>query len=127
MDRIDLFIEVPAVEYRELVSKEKEGQSQNIRQRVEMARSVQRERFKQDPISTNSQMSLPQLKEHCPVPDSSKQLLRKYIDSGKLTARGYHRVLRTARTIADLENSSEIKNDHLSEAIMYRIRHQLSE
>ncbi len=125
IDRIDIFVEVPALEYKELIQKENLGQSEKIRERVERARQIQNRRFRGAPLSTNSQMSLPQIKKYCSIPTASKQLLCRYINSGKLTARGYHRVLKIARTIADLEDSPEIKNDHLSEAVMYRVRRSL--
>ena len=67
-------------------------------------------------------MEIPQIKKHCQIDDQSGNLLRKYVDSGKLSARGYHRVLKLARTIADLDNSENILFNHLSEALMYRIR-----
>lgn len=124
IDRIDLFIEVPAVKSQELTKKGGAPQSKKIRKKVKKARKIQKKRFKGSPTLTNSQMSLPQIEKHCPVPQKSEHLLRRYINSGKLTARGYHRVLKTARTIADLEDSMEIKNDHLQEAVMYRISHQ---
>jgi len=122
IDRIDLFIKVPAVKYRELIKKERAAQSTAIRENVKKARNIQKKRFAGFAISTNSRMSPPQLKKHCRVPDKSKTLLRKFVDSGKLSARGYHRVLKISRTIADLEKSAQIKNDHLQEAVMYRIR-----
>ncbi len=127
IDRIDIFIEVPALDYKELVQKENLGQSEKVRERVEKARRIQNQRFKNASLSTNSQMTLPQIKKYCSIPAASRQLLRRYVNSGRLTARGYHRVLKIARTIADLDNSPEIKNDHLSEAVMYRVRHRLND
>jgi len=69
-------------------------------------------------------MQIPQIKKYCQTNSRSQNLLRKYVDSGKLSARGYHRVLKVARTIADLENSENILHHHLSEALMYRIREE---
>jgi len=127
MDRIDLFIEVPQLKYEKLVSEEEEYLSEKVRKRVEMAREIQRERFKETHKDlcaqlTNSEMEIPQIKKYCQIDLKSEDLLRKYVNSGKLSARGYHRVLKVSRTIADLENSENVKFDHLAEALMYRIR-----
>jgi len=70
-------------------------------------------------------MGISQIKKYCQVNMDSKNLLRKYVDSGKLSARGYHRVLKTARTVADLEGSENILYQHLSETLMYRIRDEV--
>jgi len=121
MDRIDLFIEVPRLKYEKLI-KEKEDNTPQIRKRVERARQIQKQRFKKE--MTNSEMDLLQIKKYCQIPPSSQALLRKYVDSGKLSARGFHRVLKVARTIADLEESEKILPDHLSEALMYRIKEE---
>ena len=132
MDRIDLFIEVPAVKYEKLIAPDdKEDSSLKIRERIERVRQIQKERFKNDPHTkfggglVNSEIKIPQIKKYCQVDLKSQDLLRKYVDSGKLSARGYHRVLRVARTIADLENSENILSDHLAEALMYRIREEV--
>jgi magnesium chelatase family protein len=122
MDRIDIFINVPAIKYEKLVAVDEENSSQKIRERVEKARKIQKERFGRD--MTNSEMEIPQIKKYCPVDLKSENLLRQYVDSGKLSARGYHRVLKVARTIADLENSENILYNHLSEALMYRLREE---
>ena len=120
MDRIDLFINVPPLKYEKLVAPDEENFSQKIRQRVEKAREKQLERFSTN--KTNSEMEIPQIKKYCQIDSQSGNLLRKYVDSGKLSARGYHRVLKVARTIADLDDSENILYHHLSEALMYRVR-----
>ena len=122
MDRIDLFINVPPLKYEKLVAVDEENCSRKIRERVTTARHIQKERFKSDKILTNSEMEIPQIKKYCQIDSKSQNLLRNYVDSGKLSARGYHRVLKVARTIADLGNSENISFNHLSEALMYRIR-----
>jgi magnesium chelatase family protein len=122
MDRMDLFIEVPAVKYEKLVSNSVENQSKNIREKIEKARNKQKERFADDNILTNSEMNLPEIKKYCGHDEQSQNLLKKYVDSGKLSARGYHRILKVARTIADLDNSENIKYEHIAEALMYRIK-----
>jgi len=122
MDRVDLFINVPQIKYEKLVSFDEENSSRKIRKKIEKARQIQKERFKKDKNFTNSEMEISQIKKYCQIDSKSGDLLRKYIDSGKLSARGYHRVLKVARTIADLDNSEKILFNHLSEALMYRIR-----
>ncbi|HUW72077.1 MAG TPA: YifB family Mg chelatase-like AAA ATPase [Candidatus Humimicrobiaceae bacterium] len=120
IDRIDLFINVPQLKYEKLVSPDEENCSVKIREEVEKARKIQKERFGKD--LTNSEMEIPQIKKYCQVDLTGQGLLRNAVDSGKLSARGYHRVLKVARTIADLGNSEKILLDHLSEALMYRTK-----
>ena len=125
MDRIDIFIEVPAVKYEKLTSDSSEKQSDSFRQRIKEARYIQKERFKESSsrfILLNSEMQLPEIKKYCEHGPESKDLLKKYVDSGKLSARGYHRVLKVARTIADLATSEVIQKEHIAEALMYRLR-----
>lgn len=122
MDRIDIFINVPKVKFEKLIAPDEENSSARVRERVERARGIQRERFQEEGILVNSEMNIPKIKRYCQVDSKSENLLRKYVDSGGLTARGYHRVLRLARTIADLEGSEKIDFNHLSEALTYRLR-----
>jgi len=122
MDRIDLFIEVPSLKYEKLVAGDSENLSEKIREKVEMARQIQKERFLGLKISTNSEIPLKKIEKYCQIDLKSQDLLRRYVNSGKLSARGYHRVLKVARTIADLESSEKISFDNLAEALMYRIR-----
>lgn len=120
MDRIDIFINVPQVKYEKLIEDNEENASQEIKEKVKKAREIQKQRFGQD--LTNAEMEIPQIKKYCLIDLKSQNLLKQYVDSGKLSARGYHRVLKTARTIADLENSKNILHDHLAEALMYRLK-----
>lgn len=122
MDRMDLFIEVPAVKYEKLTAQSAENQSDSIREKIEKAREIQKQRFSGERILTNSEMNIPEIKKYCEHDEKSKNLLKKYVDSGKLSARGYHRILKVGRTIADLANSENIKYEHIAEALMYRIR-----
>lgn len=122
MDRIDLFIEVPAVKYEKLVSDNTENQSNLVREKIEKAREKQKIRFSNTHILTNSEMNIPEIKKYCEHDEKSKELLKKYVDSGKLSARGYHRILKVSRTIADLADSEKINYEHIAEALMYRVR-----
>jgi len=120
MDRVDLFINVPQLKYEKLAAPDEENCSIKVREKVERARKVQQGRFLTD--KTNSEMEIPKIKKYCQIDSKSQNLLRNYVDSGKLSARGYHRVLKVARTIADLEGSENILFNNLSEALSYRIR-----
>jgi magnesium chelatase family protein len=122
VDRIDLFINLPQLKYEKLIAPDEKNSSGKIKERVKKARKLQLNRFKAEKIFTNSEMSLPQIKKYCQIGSKSGEVLRKYVDSGKLSARGYHRVLKVARTIADLAESESILYEHLSEALMYRLR-----
>ncbi|MFA5746465.1 MAG: YifB family Mg chelatase-like AAA ATPase [Candidatus Paceibacterota bacterium] len=123
IDRIDLFINVPQIKFDKLTAKEGEGQSSSAKSRVGQARAVQKERFKNKPGRlTNSEMTAPEIEEYCKVGESSKEVLKQMVNSGRLSARSYHKVLKVSRTIADLEGSEVIKNSHLMEALMYRQR-----
>ncbi len=120
MDRIDIFINVPKLRYEKLVSPDQENYSQEIREMVQGCRKIQRERFSKE--KTNSEMEIPEIKKYCQLDLASQNLLRKYVEAGKLSVRGYHRVLKTARTIADLDKTEKILPDHLNEALIYRIK-----
>lgn len=122
MDRIDLFIEVPSLKYEKLTAPDEENSSQKIREKVKKARQLQKERFKNEKILVNSEMEIPHIKKYCQINASSQDILRKYVNSGKISARGYHRILKMARTIADLNCSESIGFDHITEAIIYRIK-----
>ena len=121
-DRIDIFIATPAQKYEKLTSPDEENSSSKTRERVVGARAVQEARFGGD--KTNSAMEIPEIKKYCQIDSKSDALLKRYVDSGKLSGRGYHRVLKVARTIADLTASENILQDHLAEALMYRVREE---
>jgi len=120
MDRIDIHIEVPAVKYRDLASRESGEPSRDIKRRVDRARKVQLERFKGMKIYCNAQMTNRHIKKYCQIDEASQRLLEVAIDKFGLSARAYTRILKVARTIADLEGQENIQPSHLSEAIQYR-------
>jgi magnesium chelatase family protein len=121
MDRIDIHIEVPPMRYRELCDGREGEPSCAIAERVHRARAVQQDRFKKSRnVFCNAQMSARMLRRHAAVDDAGKALLEKVIDRLGMSARAHDRILKVARTIADLEGSEEITVECLSEAIQYR-------
>jgi magnesium chelatase family protein len=121
LDRIDIHLEVPAVRYQALSAEGGGESSEAIRERVDRARLLQRERFARRPgIYANAHMAPRDIRAFCRVSDGADGLLRTAITRLGLSARGYHRVLKIARTIADLDRSAELQPKHVSEAIQYR-------
>lgn len=120
IDRIDLHIEVEPVDYEKLSSKGREETSAEIRKRVNKAREIQRERFKGTSVSCNAKMSPKMTKEYCLLSEEASRLLKMSFDKLGLSARAYDKILRIARTIADLEESGNIEFAHVAEAIQYR-------
>jgi magnesium chelatase family protein len=121
LDRIDLHIEVPAVEYRDVASERAEETSAAVRERIIRARQLQQERFRNDPkVSCNARMATRHLKQHCKLSQDSQELVRMAMNELHLSARAYDRILKVSRTIADLDGKSEISPEHVSEAIQYR-------
>ena len=121
LDRIDLHIEVPAVEYRQIASEKAEESSAAIRERVSAARQRQQARFSSDNKTTcNARMSARAIKQHCRLTTESQDLIRMAMNELSLSARAYDRILKVSRTIADLAGAEAIASDHVSEAIQYR-------
>lgn len=121
LDRIDLHVEVTPVNFDELASNENTEDSQTIRERVIEARLIQEKRFKEDgQVFCNAQMESKKLKQVCDINDEGKALLKRAMESLGLSARAYDRILKVARTIADLDKSHNIENNHLAEAIQFR-------
>ncbi len=120
LDRIDMQVEVPAVTYKELESKTEGESSEEIRRRVERARELQIERYNKLNIKYNNQLNLNQIYKFCSLGSKEKNLMKTAYEKFKLTARGYTSILKLARTIADLDESQLIKEDHILEALQYR-------
>jgi magnesium chelatase family protein len=121
MDRIDLHVEVTPVSYDELADTIPSEDSESIRKRVEKARSVQEIRYhKNEGVYCNAQMSRSDFEKHCAIDDSAKLLVKNAMVKLGLSARAYDRILKVARTIADLDESVEIQTKHVAEAIQYR-------
>jgi magnesium chelatase family protein len=120
LDRLDIHIEVPPVTIRELSMDREEESSDAIRQRVAAARTIQEERFKGKKIHANGQMTARMVKKHCTPTEEGQKLLEKAVEKFALSPRAYHRILKVARTIADLEQKEQIEDPHIAEAIQYR-------
>ena len=120
MDRIDIIIHVPPVRYDDLRRRKEAEPSEAIRERVNAARKIQRDRFGTYPGKCNARMTPTDIRYNCVIDDESDQMLKLAFEVYGLTARSYDRILKVARTIADLEGSKDIKSDHVAEAIQYR-------
>lgn len=120
LDRIDIQVDVSPVNYYDLDSNIKSESSEEIRKRVINAHIIQQERFKNDNITFNSQMTPSQIDKYCVLGEKEKIIMKKAFDNLNLSARGYHKILKLARTIADLDNSENINVKHIAEAIQYR-------
>ena len=128
LDRIDIYLEVPAVEVEKLSSALNIESSSSIRDRVNKSRKTQQDRFRSLPdrqagkILTNSEMTNADIKQFCVVTEDGLELLKMAVSSLNLSARGYHRVLKLSRTIADLAQSQNILTEHIAEALQFRLR-----
>ncbi len=122
LDRVDIFIEVPKVKTEKLKVWEwyLAESSQKIKKRVEKARKIQIERFKKDNITSNAEMWTKQINKYCKLDSETEQILKQAINSLSLSARAYFRVLKLARTIADLAEEANIKKEHILEALSFR-------
>ncbi len=120
LDRIDIHIEVPPVEYEELTAKSGEETSASIRRRVDAARAIQTARFKGTSVTCNAHIDSSMFEEVCAMDEKAERILKQAFDKLGMTARAYDRVLKVARTIADLDASDLIRAAHIAEAIQYR-------
>ena len=122
LDRIDLHLDVPRVKIDKLMDEEVAESSEKIRKRIEKARYAQNKRFKNSKTMTNSEMTITQIKKICQLGEASEKLLKDALEKFILSARAYHRILKVARTIADLAESDIIKTEHIAESIQYRTK-----
>ena len=122
IDRVDIFVEVPHIDYEKLADDRLGEQSEKVQARVEAARSRQLRRFAGTRLTCNAEMTPAEVREFCQVEDSAQGLLKAAMKQLYLSARAFHRILKLALTIADLENSDIIKAQHVAEAIQYRPR-----
>lgn len=120
LDRIDIHIEVTSLPANLLIEEKEEESSEDIRKRVEKAREIQKERFKEEGIYFNAHMNPEMIKKYCVMSDEAKKLLKSALENLKISARAYDKIRKVARTIADLDNSEIILPHHISEAIQYR-------
>ena len=121
LDRIDIHIEVPAVDFKELSSKQPGTPSETIREQVVVARQIQAERFSGSRIRANAQMNSRQVREFCRLDNPGRTLLRDSVNEMGLSARAHDKVLRLSRTIADLDGTDDIRTHHIEEAVNYRM------
>ena len=122
IDRVDIFVEVPRIDYEKLTDDRLGEQSSEIQARVKVGRATQRNRFEGTKLACNAEMTPTEVKEFCQVEESAQSLLKAAMNQLYLSARAFHRILKLARTIADLENADIIRAHHLAEAIQYRPR-----
>lgn len=120
LDRIDLMVEMPAVGYEDLQNSTPGESSAEIKQRVVKAHEIQLQRYKKEGIFFNAQLNAAQVEKYCPLGDAEQKLLKAAFSSMDLSARAYHKILKVARTAADLDGSEEITVRHLAEVLQYR-------
>ena len=125
LDRIDIHVEVPRVDYEKLSGNRLGEPSAKIRERVERACERQRARFAGTKLQVNADMGPAEVRQYCAIDDAGKNLLRAAMQQMQMSARAYHRILKLARTIADLAESDKIETPCLAEAIQYRPRKQI--
>ena len=123
LDRIDIHIDVPRVDYEKLSGNRVSESSESIRHRVQTARDIQNKRFtngKSTDIVCNADKRIGEIRQFCHLQDEGQSLMRSAMSQLQLSARAYHRILKLSRTIADLAGSEEIQSQHLAEALQYR-------
>jgi len=124
LDRIDLYLEVPRMSFDKMMAEKVVESSEQVRSRIERAREKQEIRFKNTKILTNSEISSKEIKKFCQTSAETEKLLKEAVDKFYLSVRAYHRILKVARTIADLADEEKINSAHIAEAIQYRIQRE---
>ncbi|UCB43977.1 MAG: YifB family Mg chelatase-like AAA ATPase [Dehalococcoidales bacterium] len=122
LDRVDIFVEVPRVDYEKLTDERLGEESARVQARVATTRTRQQERFRETRLTCNAEMTPNEVRDYCQVEESAQGLLRAAMQQLSLSARAFHRILKLARSIADMENSDIIRTEHVAEAIQYRPR-----
>jgi len=122
IDRVDIFVEVPHIDYEKLADDRLGEKSDKVQARIKAARLIQQKRFEGTRLTCNAEMTPPEVREFCRAEETAQSLLKAAMKQLYLSARAFHRILKLARTIADLENSDIIKVHHVAEAIQYRPR-----
>jgi magnesium chelatase family protein len=122
IDRVDIFVEVPHIDYEKLADDRLGEESEKVQARVKAARDKQRQRFKGTKLACNAEMTPTEVREYCKTEESAQSLLKAAMKQLYLSARAFHRILKIGRTLADLENTDIIKAHHIAEAIQYRPR-----
>jgi magnesium chelatase family protein len=122
IDRVDIFVEVPHIDYEKLTDDRLGEKSEKVQKRIENARSTQRRRFDGTILVCNAEMAPTEVREFCQVEESAQSLLKTAMKQLYLSARAFHRILKIGRTLADLEGADTIKAHHIAEAIQYRPR-----
>jgi magnesium chelatase family protein len=122
LDRVDIFVDVPHINYEKLSDTRLGEPSEKVQERVSAARALQRARFSENRILCNADMRPAEIRQNCALDVSAQSLLKTAMNQMHLSARAFHRILKLARTIADLEGLSNIKAQHVAEAIQYRPR-----
>lgn len=120
LDRIDIFVEAPGMELSQITANKPAESSENIRERVERARELQKKRYKNETFLYNGHLDVNGVRKYCEPDEESNKLIEKMYERLGLTARSYHKLLKVSRTIADLDGSDQITKKHLSEAILYK-------
>lgn len=127
LDRVDLFVSLQPLSKEELLQKPPGESSQSVRQRVARARQIQTERFLKSNAFCNAQMNVGDIEAHAQLDDDGQKMFERAIDHFGLSARAFHRLLKVARTIADLEGTNRILSAHVAEALQYRPGNQILE
>ncbi|MBI2868377.1 MAG: ATP-binding protein [Chloroflexi bacterium] len=125
LDRVDIFVEVPRIEYDKLTDRRLGEPSERVQARVAASRLIQTQRFRGTSLLNNAEMTPAEIRQHCRLDDAGQGLLKAAMKQLNLSARGFHRVLKLARTIADLEPAGSITAPHIAEALQYRPRRLL--